>query len=103
MADASHQLDERGSKPPSSDKLPRAHKRCINKECREVMSLATKVREPRRVPRQRRCCLATRPPLPPATRRRSWLPAGCKMQPALVLLPAPAGAAVLQEVQRSAV
>jgi hypothetical protein len=78
MADASDQLDERGSKPPSSDKLPRAHKRCINKDCREVMSLATKVRETRRVARQRRCCLATRPSLPPATRRRGWCPLDAK-------------------------
>lgn len=27
----------------SSEKIPRAHKRCVNKSCREVMSLATKV------------------------------------------------------------
>lgn len=33
---------EGGSKPPSSEKLPRAHKRCVNKDCREVLSLATK-------------------------------------------------------------
>lgn len=29
---------------PEGDKLPRAHKRCINKDCREVLTLATKVR-----------------------------------------------------------
>ena len=30
----------------AADKLPRAHKRCINKDCREVLSLATKVSGP---------------------------------------------------------
>lgn len=29
---------------PGESKLPKAHKRCVNKECREVLSLATKVR-----------------------------------------------------------
>lgn len=27
----------------AGDKLPRAHKRCVNKDCGEVLSLATKV------------------------------------------------------------
>ncbi len=44
MTDVSDQAEERGSKPPSGEKLPRAHKRCINKDCREILSLATKVR-----------------------------------------------------------
>lgn len=85
MADTSDQLDERGSKPPSSDKLPRAHKRCINKECREVMSLATKVG------RRSLVLAATGPPLPPA--------AACRLPAWIKLPPLPAGAAVLQEVQ----
>ena len=45
MADPGDQASlEPGSKPSPSEKLPRAHKRCINKDCREVLSLATKVR-----------------------------------------------------------
>ncbi len=27
----------------AGDKLPRAHKRCVNKNCREILTLATKV------------------------------------------------------------
>ena len=91
MADTSDQPDERGSKPPSSDKLPRAHKRCINKECREVMSLATKVGGSAACrgsagalwPPARRC----RPPVAAAA-----LQAACLVQQtqlAVALLPAP--------------
>lgn len=71
--------------PDKSDKLPRAHKRCINKDCREVLTLATKVRAAARPPM---------PPTPPRLQRLSLL--DC------CAAPAPA-AAVLQEVQHAAV
>lgn len=46
MADggATDQAREGAKQPSPSDKLPRAHKRCVNKDCREILSLATKVR-----------------------------------------------------------
>jgi hypothetical protein len=74
---------EAGSKP----SLPRAHKRCINKICKEVLSLATKVREGsgRRLP----------PPLPLRSVR---LLLSCSRCYAAAAAAAAAGAAVLQEM-----
>ncbi len=67
-ASAAAQMADGAKDSPEGDKLPRAHKRCINKECREVLTLATKVRgsgwawavgaaaAARLPPRQARCC-----------------------------------------------
>lgn len=69
---------------PEGDKLPRAHKRCINKDCREVLTLATKVRA-------RGWAWAAAPPPPPVCRSKGfpgrWAPAAAWLlkKPAPVL------------------